>query len=146
MVVKPKSTQTIVRKVAEIYDWIDSQIRQNADLVGVCDACGKCCDFEAFDHRLFVTTPELRYITAMLNVERPKTTTSEKCPYNSDGKCTVHEHRFAGCRIFYCTGDADLQSRLSEAALKKLKLICEELEIPYTYRPLAAALNNFAAF
>lgn len=146
MVANQKTTQTIVARVAEIYDWIDSQIRQDAELFGACDACGKCCDFQAFDHRLFVTTPELIYLTAMLKVERPKATTSDNCPYNHDGKCTIHEHRFAGCRIFYCNGDPDFQSRLSEAALKKLKLISEELEIPYTYRPLAAALNSFASF
>jgi len=143
MVAKPAKTRVIVRKVAEIYNWIDSQICQNPQLAGTCDACGKCCDFEAFGHRLFVTTPELIYLTAMLHVEKPKTTTAEKCPYHRDGKCTVYKHRFAGCRIFYCKGDVDLQSRLSEATLTMLKSISEEFNIPYSYRPLAAALNSF---
>jgi len=143
MVAKPQKIRAIVPKVAEIYNWIDSQIRQNPQLVGTCDSCGKCCDFEAFGHRLFVTMPEVTYLAAMLHVEKPKTTTSEKCPYHLDGKCTIHKYRFAACRIFYCKADADLQSRLSEAALKKLKSISEEFEIPYSYRTLAAALNSF---
>ncbi|MDP2932796.1 MAG: hypothetical protein Q8N81_01555 [bacterium] len=26
-----------------------------------CSACGKCCDFESFGHKLFITSPELLY-------------------------------------------------------------------------------------
>jgi hypothetical protein len=146
MVAKPESIKTIVRRVDEIYKWIDSQISQNTEQIGVCNTCGDCCDFEAFGHRLFVTTPELVYLTAMLNVEKPETTASEKCPYNQNGKCSIHKYRFAGCRIFYCTGSEDLQSSITETSLAKVKSLCEELEISYNYRPLAAALNSFTPF
>ena len=176
----------LLERVAEIYDWLHSQIRRHGDLAGLCDVCGKCCDFdspalaseqelaagcdEGFDHRLFVTPPELMYLAANLGAENikgshfaspsdsrrqtglrairrkmgPRPMPTSRCPYNIGGKCTVYEYRFAGCRIFCCNGDADFQSRLSESALKKLKSICTEFQIPYRYTDLASALNSLA--
>jgi Fe-S-cluster containining protein len=134
--------RTGLRKVAQIYDWIDRQIASHSDPAGKCDACGRCCDFDAYDHRLYVTGPELMYLAAGLNVDKLRAMSSGRCPYNIDGKCSVYEYRFAGCRIFCCKGDADFQSSLSEAVLEKLKSLCAELEIPYHYRDLASALNE----
>jgi hypothetical protein len=146
----------LIEEVAEIYNWLRSQIRDYADLAGLCDACGRCCDFgsfapvskrgpaRGFDHRLFVTTPELMYLTANLGAENIKPMPTSRCPYNIDGKCTVYEYRFAGCRIFCCNADADFQSRLSESALEKLKSVCTEFQIPYRYTDLASALNSLA--
>jgi len=150
----------LLEKVAEIYDWLDAQICENADLAGQCNACGKCCDFDrpapdaeqgpvpgldqGFDHRLFVTPPELMYLTANLGAENIKPMPTNRCPYNIDGKCTVYEYRFASCRIFYCKADADFQSKLSESALEKLKSLCTEFQIPYCYTHLPDALNSLA--
>jgi len=132
----------LLGKVAEINDWLDAQIRENADLLGRCNICGKCCNFDSYDHHLFVTQPEVMYLTAKLGSENIKPMTAGICPYNIDGKCTVYEYRFASCRIFCCNGDADFQSRLSESAMEKLKSICVEFQIPYHYSDLATALNT----
>jgi len=140
-----KTQEKILRKVAEIYNWIEQQLGVNGELAGRCDACGKCCDFDAFEHRLFVTVPELMYLAAKLNVDDLKPMLTGRCPYNIDGKCTVYKYRFAGCRIFCCKADADFQNSLSESALEKLKAICLEFEVPYRYTDLATALNNPAA-
>jgi Fe-S-cluster containining protein len=134
-----------LKKVAEIYKWLDSQITNNNNLAGMCSACGKCCDFSQFDHRLFVTTPELIYLTAKLHSKNLKPMTTSRCPYNIKGKCSVYEHRFSGCRIFFCNGDRDFQGRLSESALKKFKSLCSEFRIPYCYIDLATAFNKFTA-
>ena len=134
----------LLKKVAEIYNWLDSQVHHHSELAGVCDACGKCCDFESFDHHLFVTPPELIYLAANLGAEKQKPMITSRCPYNVAGKCTIYEYRFAGCRIFCCKVDTDFQSRLSESALKKFKSICTEFRIPYRYTDLATALNSFA--
>ena len=144
MVAGQRADARLLEKVAEVYAWLELQISRNGNLAGACKACGNCCDFGKFDHRLFVTPPELIYLTAKLGVENIKTMSSGRCPYNIKGKCSVHEHRFAGCRIFCCKGDADFQSELSESALAGLKSICTEFEIPYRYLDLATALNTFA--
>ncbi len=137
----------LLEKVAEIYTWLDTQIRDNNLLTGQCNSCGKCCDFDKFDHHLFVTPPELMYLTtgqqaANLGAENIKSMPTNRCPYNIDGKCTVYEYRFAACRIFCCDADADFQSELSESALKKLKSLCVEFQIPYRYTDLVTALNT----
>ncbi|MFZ0033689.1 MAG: YkgJ family cysteine cluster protein [Sedimentisphaerales bacterium] len=145
MVAECKTNSQLAKKVAEIYDWLDSQTSNNSSSAGKCTACGKCCDFSKFDHRLFVTTPELMYLTAYLGAENIKPMTTSCCPYNVGGKCSVYEHRFSGCRIFSCKGNADFQSRLSERASKKFKSLCTNLQIPYRYTDLATAMNGSSA-
>jgi hypothetical protein len=126
----------ILRAVAEVYNWLDEQNTAQA----TCDRCGKCCDFETFDHRLFVTSPELIYFTAKTGPLKPMP--QGTCPYNIDGNCTVHRHRFAGCRIFSCKTNGQYQSPLSEEAIEKFKSICSEFNVPYCYTDLASALNG----
>jgi uncharacterized cysteine cluster protein YcgN (CxxCxxCC family) len=72
MMAECKTNSQFLKRVAEIYKWLDLQIHNNSELAGVCDACGKCCDFSKFDHRLFVTTPELMYLAANLGTESVK--------------------------------------------------------------------------
>ena len=133
----------LIKRVAEIYDWLETQIA-DGNTKGRCRACGECCDFESFDHRLFITGPELMYLRANLGGENIMPMATGRYPYNIEGKCTVYEYRFAACRIFCCSADEDFQSELSETTLKKLKSLCEEFQIPYRYSDLANALNAFA--
>jgi Fe-S-cluster containining protein len=154
----------IVARVSEIYEWIESRQLANKAIAGKCLACGKCCDFESYGHKLFVTTPEMIYFvekigktdvivseakqSQALEIEklprRPGSSgllimTSSRCPYQVEGKCSVHAHRFSGCRIFCCKGKAMFQSELTEAVIKKFKALCSELQIPYRY----VELSNF---
>ena len=142
MVAQGKTNTQLLQKVAQVYDWLDSQIRQSAHPPAQCDACGKCCDFAQFDHRLFVTLPELMYLKAKLGDENLKPMPTSRCPYNADGECTVYDYRFAGCRIFSCKSNPDLQSALTESALTKLKSLCTEFHITYRYSDLPTALNS----
>jgi hypothetical protein len=135
----------VLEKVAGIYAWLDEQVGRYRDLAGSCTACGNCCDFDAFDHRLFITLPELMYLAAHLDPEKIKPMLGSRCSYNKDGKCEVYEHRFAACRIFCCHADSDFQSTLSETCLEKFKSLCMEFEIPYSYTDLAEALNSLAS-
>jgi Fe-S-cluster containining protein len=131
--------------VEAIYKWLDEQIAACQMEAGVCDACGKCCDFESFGHRLFVTTPEMIFFAEKIRSKNLKQMTKGKCSYRAGDKCTVYEHRFAGCRIFCCKGDARFQSDLTEAVIKKFKAVCDELKIPYRYMDLPTALKDFTA-
>lgn len=141
---KMTPNDALLKEVAQVYQWLDSQTQHYYDPNNGCKACGKCCDFETFDHHLFVTTPELMYLVAKIGLEGIKPMPTSRCPYNINCKCSIYENRFAGCRIFYCNADKDFQSDLSEAALKKLKPICTEFKIPYCYTDLATALNSYA--
>jgi len=143
MVGEPEGHGRLVEDVASIYEWIAEQLRRQSGRVGRCNACGACCDFPSYGHRLFVTPPELIYLAARLDVSRFPPMPGGRCPYQQDNRCSIHEHRFAGCRIFHCRGDSSFQGELSEAALKRLKTLCEEFGIPYQYLDLPAAMNTF---
>lgn len=144
MVAECEANARIIEQVADVYRWLEDQRRNYAALTGRCKACGKCCDFDRFDHRLYVTSPELIFLTAHLEDKNIKPMPDNRCPYQIDGKCSVYEYRMAGCRIFCCNGDSDFQGKLSELALSKFKAICMEFQIPYRYTDLAGALNSLA--
>ncbi|MCD6395405.1 MAG: hypothetical protein J7M40_18135 [Planctomycetes bacterium] len=135
------SRHHIVGAVAEVYTFIDSRVAET-DLA--CKVCGKCCDFDSYDHRLFVTTPELVYFAFHIPSSSVKPMPAGLCPYNIKDVCSIHPYRFAACRIFCCTGDVDVQNRLSEAAISKLKSICEQSDMPYQYMDLKAALSGIS--
>jgi Fe-S-cluster containining protein len=132
----------IAEKVAEIYQWLDSEIEKSKALLGDCSACGQCCDFENFDHLLFVTSPELVFLKQKIKDEKIKTMKAGRCPYNKGGKCTIYPFRFAGCRIFFCKGNRDFQNEISELTNHKFKKLCEQHNLPYSYCDLKTALNT----
>jgi Fe-S-cluster containining protein len=143
MVGEPERRRRLLEKVAALYDWIEARRVQEPIRSGRCKACGACCDFPAYDHRLYVTPLELAYLAAKLGTQELQAMSTGRCPYQQGARCTVHEHRFLGCRVFCCDGDPDFQSELSEEALRRLKALCEEFRIPYRYQDLATALAGF---
>ena len=134
--------ENLIEKVAEIYNRIAEQQQANRQLAGDCRSCGKCCNFAEFDHRLYVTPTEIDYLAFYIGKENIKPMQNGICPYNIEGKCSVYEYRFAGCRIFSCRGDKDFQSRLTESVLKELKGLCIKFNIPYRYLELPEALKE----
>ncbi|MEN6383867.1 MAG: hypothetical protein ABFD79_01580 [Phycisphaerales bacterium] len=135
----PGVQSIICAQVKQIYSWLDSQIKLlNCD----CSACGKCCDFESFGHRLLVSSPELLYFSE--NLKPLLKMQTSRCPYQQENKCTAREFRFAGCRIFFCKGDIEKQSDLYEEVLNKFKALCNKYNFPYSYVELSKALNECA--
>jgi Fe-S-cluster containining protein len=132
------ATPQIIKEVDIIYRWLDEQLSQ---IEQSCQACGNCCDFESFGHRLYVTTPELINFQHYLGPEI-KQMTDGICPYRIDGKCTVYPYRFSGCRIFSCKGDAEKENEICEKAIKKFKSLCDQHDIPYRYVYLRQGLEK----
>ncbi len=128
------NNEEIVRRVAEVYSRLEEWLGRSPDLAGECSVCGRCCDFKQFDHRLFVSTPELIYLAASPGEGNLRAMTGGRCPYQVEQKCSIYENRFAGCRIFCCKADKEFQSELSEWAVRQFKSMCEELGIGYRYR------------
>jgi hypothetical protein len=130
----------LAKAVEEVYGWIDAK---NAKRGASCNACGQCCCFESYGHRLFVTGVELEHFAEVVGRENVKAMAAGMCPYKEGLKCMAHGHRFAGCRIFTCTGDADVEGRLSEEAIAKFKAIGEKFKVAYRYVELGAGLDSF---
>ncbi len=143
------SAPAIIAAVEDVYSHIDEEVARwlaladGSPLVAHgCNACGDCCDFEVYGHRLFVTSCEIVYLAAKLAPDKLKLMTGGLCPYNSGGRCSIHPYRFAGCRIFFCKGDAGRQSELSQWTSDRFKRICETHGLAYAYTNLRFALDQ----
>ena len=127
-------------KMAELYDWLDKQIATNIDSSS-CVACGDCCDFEKFGHRIYVTSLEAAYLKDNLMEEKLKAPVKGGCPYKVDNKCSMRDFRFGPCRIFFCKADSEFQNQLSEDFLKQIKQLCQQFNFEYTYSNLPDAIS-----
>jgi hypothetical protein len=146
--------QETVAAVEEVYRVIDETVagwmaasdRNSLDARtrSLCHACGKCCDFASYDHKLFVTSPEMLYLIAKIGRQNVLRMSGGACPYQLRGECTIHLYRFAGCRIFYCKANSDAQSQLSEWAASQFRAICGNLGLDYSYTELGTALQQTA--
>ena len=128
----------ILQEVQQVYDWLGEQIQA---MKPSCRACGTCCDFDAYGHRLYITTPEMLYFLHTIEKEM-RFMTDGVCPYREGGRCGAYACRFAACRIFYCTGDTRRQHELSELAVQRFKQICVQNELSYRYIDLKHALSR----
>ncbi len=122
----------------------------------ICVASGKCCNFDTYGHRLYVTTLELATFAAdlkssqnqpessgssaqlrgrlgvSLNVLEPST--SGGCPLQQGKLCGVHAIRPFGCRIFFCDPTAtQWQQEQYERFHAELKQLHHQFDVPYHY-------------
>lgn len=140
----PAVREQLVEHVSAVYRWIDRHVEATAATSDLsCQMCGRCCDFDAYDHRLFVTTPEIVYFLSCVDAQDLRIMSDGICPYRAEARCSVYEHRFAGCRIFCCCGPLDVshQTVLSEQALRCFKVMARRYSIPYVYTDLKTALG-----
>lgn len=115
----------------------------------VCVASGRCCRFEQFGHRLYVTTIELAgfvHDLRSLSVEqRVAGSEPDGCPFQSGRLCSVHTIRPFGCRIFFCDATAgEWQSEQYQLFHARLKGLHDELGVRYFYLEWREALRAIA--
>jgi Fe-S-cluster containining protein len=66
-----------------------------------CAASGNCCDFDAWGHRLYVTTLEAERF--FRGLERRENEDARHCPaWGPDRLCHARDGRMLGCRTFFC--------------------------------------------
>lgn len=134
------SDRNFVRAVAEVFAETDAII---ADHSPVCTNRGLCCHFEAYDHRLFVTSTELAYFLSGFSVNLFAPENDAYCPYQIGGRCTAREHRPLGCRVFFCDPDSQSwQPGLTESMLIRLRAIGEAHDLPDVYADWTDSLRE----
>ncbi|MCA9300822.1 MAG: YkgJ family cysteine cluster protein [Phycisphaerales bacterium] len=104
-------------------------------LAPVCVASGKCCHFEAYEHRLFVTGLEAA-TTAVRLESRPALSALDEpgCPFQVGRLCSVHTIRPFGCRVYYCDPKArDWMEDASERYLRAIRALHEAHDLTYHY-------------
>ena len=109
-----------------------------------CSASGRCCRFDEYGHRLYVTTMELATFMAALNSpspDNPGAGNTRGCIFQVDGFCSVHTIRPFGCRVFFCDSTSDdWQHAQYERFHAELKRLHDLLAVPYRYIEWRAAL------
>ena len=149
--------------IEDIYADISRAIAERAPR---CDASGRCCHFEAWGHRLYVTGLEAAYLIAHLPEHRaaqpsasertqPRTLSLPQvhaakvrgdCPFLDGTLCTVHEIKPVGCRVYYCEpGTEGWQQDLTETMLARLRTLHDGAGVAYRYGEWREMLARFAA-
>lgn len=107
----------------------------------ICDASGRCCRFEAYGHRLFVSTVELAAFVAS-DLPTPPAWDGTGCPYQVDGLCSAREGRPFGCRVYFCDPTSkDWQTAQYEHFHAAIRELHERFDVPYVYAEWREALS-----
>ena len=121
-------------EIRALYADLQLKIDQRQPL---CVMSGRCCHFDEYGHRLYVTTAELGAFAAELADHKsviPQPAIAGGCAFQTGKICRVHTIRPMGCRIFFCdTTAAEWQQSLYEQYHARLKKLHEVLSIPYSY-------------
>jgi Fe-S-cluster containining protein len=116
--------------VGRVYEDLQRRIEERKP---ICVISGRCCRFEEFGHRLYVTTAELAAFVAELGCVQGQAREGG-CAFQKGKICGVHAIRPMGCRVFFCDATAtDWQREIYEEFHGRLKELHRDLSIPYTY-------------
>lgn len=130
------------------FEALDGELEQ----VGVvCARCGRCCDFETWGHRLYVTGLEIAWVLGGTEergtgIEIPMVVGSMRgCPFQVEGLCSIHPYRPMGCRVFFCQSEARFRlQELYERFQGRLRRLHERSGLPYAYMEWRAGLQEAA--
>lgn len=104
-----------------------------------CDRSGRCCHFEQFGHRMYVTGLEVATFLKRLNrtispADLARAERDGACPFLEHGECSVHDIRPMGCRIYFCDPQAqEWQNELYERSHQRATELHTDHAIPYRY-------------
>src|SRR6476469_3290128 len=140
-------TTNLVEAVGAILAEADADIAARRP---VCRASGRCCRFEEYGHRLYVTAAEMVFfakhktqntkhetggqgavvsLPQFFSVESPR-----GCPYQVEGLCTAREARPLGCRLYFCDENAQSwQNEVYEKYHAQLRAVHERFGLAYRY-------------
>jgi Fe-S-cluster containining protein len=131
--------------VAEAIDAVHDDIaRAIAQRGPVCWASGRCCRFDTFGHRLYVTGLETALVLRrVVPAQAPSAGAlpqlrsapqRDACVFVSDNLCSIHPQRPMGCRIFFCDRTAQAwQHELYEHAQERIRLLHRRFDAVYRY-------------
>jgi len=132
--------------VADLYGAVQREIDPRRPL---CVISGRCCRFEEYGHRLFVTTMELATFVHELHqssvdrVAQMAEWDGSGCPFQVNKLCGVHAFRPFGCRMFFCDATStQWQNEQYERFHTELKELHKRLDVPYVYVEWREALRE----
>ncbi len=123
----------VIVAIADTYARVQAEIDARRP---ICEISGRCCRFESYGHRLFVTTAEMAAFVAQLPSPSPAIADWDGtgCLFQVAGRCGVHGIRPFGCRIYFCDATStQWQQDQYERFHAEIRAVHERLEIPYFY-------------
>lgn len=144
--------------IARVHDGIAREVASRAP---VCEQSGRCCRFEEYGHRLYVTGLEaaatllgaglidrdkILYVAAGAPGEpvTPDDVAAGSCPLSLGRACGVHGDRPTGCRVFYCDPTwAPIMGDVSERAVGEIRAVHERFGVAYRYAEWRGLLGMF---
>jgi len=142
-VIEASQRPEVLSAIDQLYATVQDEIDLRRPL---CVISGRCCRFEEYGHRLYVTTMELaRFVREAGPVTLPGEWDGTGCPYQRAKLCTVHAIRPFGCRMFFCDSTStEWQNAAYERFHSELKRLHETLQVPYLYVEWREALRQMA--
>jgi Fe-S-cluster containining protein len=129
----------IRQAILAVYEKLEAEVATQRPL---CVLSGRCCRFDEFGHRLFVTTMELAVFLSDLPV-KDWPTNPAGCPFQVGKMCGVHGIRPFGCRMFFCDETStDWQRQAYERFHGEIKRLHETHQVPYVYLEWRDALRK----
>ena len=133
-----------------LYAGVDAAVRARGPK---CEASGRCCKFNTYDHLLYVTGLEMAWFLKQAEGQKTPVDAAyamaesklslpvlsprqlpDGCRYQVDGLCSAHGFRPLGCRVYFCEkGTEDWQQEIYEKFQSALKRMHEENGLPYAY-------------
>jgi Fe-S-cluster containining protein len=141
----------LIHQLSDLYSSVDAEIDRRGP---VCWASGRCCNFHAYGHRLYVTALEIAYVMHQYQTRStpqrpgqpdPLTVLTDPdqisplkppgtCPFQIQMLCSIRDIRPLGCRIFFCQkGTQAWQQDLYEKYLTDIKSLHDRWFLPYLY-------------
>ena len=127
----------IDQAIRSLFNEIGETIRARGP---VCWASGRCCNFNAYGHLLYVTGLEIAWFLGNLHESGEHDDWSSRleakaaCPFQVRSLCTTHAIRPLGCRVYFCQrGTEQWQHEVYETFQTKLRSLHDEHDLPYRY-------------
>lgn len=151
--------ERIALELESVYEYAAAAIESRGP---ACWASGRCCNFDAAGHRLYVTGLEAAY-TVQRSRDRegasiplagdPAPLAAESlsdararggCPFQSANLCSAHTIKPLGCRVYFCDRSAQYwQHVLSERSLEMIRAIHDRHGLEYRYGEWRDMLSMF---
>lgn len=122
-------------ELSAIYADLEAEI---AGLSPSCQACGRCCDFGAYDHELWLTEIELAALVSDHGLKVP--VSSQTCPYMDGKHCTARSGRALGCRTYFCRLPAEVVEELTWRYLERIRAWRKEVGATLQHGELLSSL------
>ncbi len=127
----------------DLYARLDDAVRAKGP---TCWLSGRCCNFEAYGHRLYVTGLEIAWVLRQRGEWRAEDAVALDaggCPFQVNKLCTAHAMRPLGCRVFFCQeGTDEWQHALYEQFLNELRQLHDAQGIAYRYMEWRAGMRE----